>query len=63
MSKKRKVEDSELEKVTGGAGIMDDPGSEKFAEADSDLNEAGSEFETHNHNLGNDMIITDGDRG
>ena len=62
MSKKHNVEDSELEKVTGGAGIMDDPQSEKLQEVVSGPGDGGSDFETHNFDLGNDMIITDGDR-
>ena len=59
MTKKRKVEDSELEQVSGG--VMDQPA------ADQQFDEAGSGSDSgfvtqDSHDLSNDMILTETDR-
>ena len=59
MSKKRNVEDSELEKVNGGSGVMDPPSAE-LAEVAGLPDDA--KFDTHQVDLGNDMILTETDR-
>ncbi len=61
MTKKRNVEDSELEHVSGGGGVLDPPDTQKLQEAST--NAENSELESHNHDLGNDMILTETDRG
>lgn len=60
MSEKRKVEDSELEKVHGGGGVMDPPGSDELEQVDDGT--GGVKVDTHQGNLGNDMIPTQPDR-
>ena len=61
MTKKRKVEDSELEHVSGGGGVMDPPDNQKLQEVSN--NAGNSDLETTHHDLGNDMILTETDRG
>jgi hypothetical protein len=61
MTKKRNVEDSELEHVSGGGGVLDPPDTQKLQETNS--SGSASELATTNHDLGNDMILTETDRG
>jgi hypothetical protein len=56
MSKKRNVKDSELEKLNGGSGVMDPPNVE-LAEVEGLPDDA--KFDTHQVDLGNDMIRND----
>ena len=56
MSEKRKVEDSELEQVHGGGGVMDPPGSQVLEQVDDST--GGVKIDSAEVDFGNDMIQT-----
>ena len=59
MTKKHDVKDAELEQVNGGGGVMNSP-DQQLAEVEG--NSVDEKFDTHQGNLGNDMILTETDR-
>ena len=57
MAENRKVDDSELEKVTGGTGDSGPGANLGFVEADADS--SSDDLADATHDLGDDMIVID----